>query len=158
MSGCLGGCGDPGTEGDDSGTEGVDALAGEALDCTGWPNGFYSIQLRWLEGTNYQVHVHDHTSDDSAYGRIEVSTGGDVLVDRTYDSSIGTHNEPGSVDEAITIDASSFSVTLTAMEQSGSCVIFGNDLISHWWESGSSDDPVGEPGQQWFVLSRTREY
>jgi hypothetical protein len=109
-------------------TEPSTALSGSTHDAYGGANGFYGIQLLALGGTNYNIHVSDRTYDSAAFGRIQVidCATGAVIIDQTFDSSIGDFDNPASIDVPVSIPAASFQVTLTAMEFSGSSLWFGD--------------------------------
>lgn len=106
-------------------------LQGTPKDAYGFPNGFYGIQLLNNGGGNYTIHVSDRTSDGAAFASIVVTDceTGAVLVNQSFDSTIGDFNNPASIDVPVVIPAMYFTVTLTAQEFSASSLWFGDDQV-----------------------------
>jgi len=106
-------------------TESATELGGTVTEAA-----FYSVQLLNQGGGNYNVHVYDATYDAAAFGRIQVTNcqTGDVILDQTFDSSIGNYTTPGSIDVPVVIAVPAFQVTLTT-RSIRFVALFGNDQV-----------------------------
>lgn len=107
-----------------------------ALDGDPRTASFFSIQLRRISGTDYEIHLFDRTFDNNAFGRITVTDcdTGAVIIDKRYPASpgpfVGDFNNPGSFSEALTIPAARFSVLMESSKFSTSSIFFGDDRLA----------------------------